>query len=303
MSEFFPHPFMLRGNLHTHTTRSDGRRTPEEVIQGYADLGYDFLALTDHRLYGALPDQPNMIMLPGVEMDFYDENHGTDHHIVLVARDQPAYPDGTRVEPEPFASLETVQKLIDEMRGAHFVSYAHPVWSNCFPEDVLPLRNLDSVEVFNYGCELEDHTARCEWWVDALARRKMPRVCVMAVDDGHSRLNDWGGGWIVVNAREKTRAAIQEAIAEGRYYASMGPSIEGISWDGKNLTVKSSPARAIHFVSYHHRGRSFFGDGQPLTEATYAPDRSIAYIRIEIEDERGYIAWSHPYTAEMLFGA
>ena len=37
-----------KGNLHTHTTRSDGRKSPEEVMALYRDHGYDFLALTDH---------------------------------------------------------------------------------------------------------------------------------------------------------------------------------------------------------------------------------------------------------------
>ena len=38
----------LRGNLHTHSDRSDGVLTPEEVCRRYRAEGYDFLALTDH---------------------------------------------------------------------------------------------------------------------------------------------------------------------------------------------------------------------------------------------------------------
>ena len=37
-----------RGNLHTHSTRSDGVLPPEEVCRRYRAEGYDFLALTDH---------------------------------------------------------------------------------------------------------------------------------------------------------------------------------------------------------------------------------------------------------------
>ena len=37
-----------RGNLHTHSTLSDGVLSPEEVCRRYRDEGYDFLALTDH---------------------------------------------------------------------------------------------------------------------------------------------------------------------------------------------------------------------------------------------------------------
>ena len=37
-----------RGNLHTHSTRSDGRLAPEAVADFYRDAGYDFLMLSDH---------------------------------------------------------------------------------------------------------------------------------------------------------------------------------------------------------------------------------------------------------------
>ncbi len=39
-----------RGNLHTHTTLSDGELTPAEVVATYRKNGYDFIALSDHFL-------------------------------------------------------------------------------------------------------------------------------------------------------------------------------------------------------------------------------------------------------------
>ena len=49
---------LLKGGLHCHTTRSDGRGTPEEVIRLHASNGYDFLALTDHRIYNYETSRP-----------------------------------------------------------------------------------------------------------------------------------------------------------------------------------------------------------------------------------------------------
>ncbi|MGB3329332.1 MAG: hypothetical protein WBA46_10290, partial [Thermomicrobiales bacterium] len=40
----------FKGNLHTHSTRSDGALTPDAVIAAYRERGYDFLVLTDHFL-------------------------------------------------------------------------------------------------------------------------------------------------------------------------------------------------------------------------------------------------------------
>jgi hypothetical protein len=39
-----------KGNLHTHSTRSDGGIAPGEVIPAYRHHGYDFISLTDHFL-------------------------------------------------------------------------------------------------------------------------------------------------------------------------------------------------------------------------------------------------------------
>ncbi|WP_372480526.1 DNA polymerase/3'-5' exonuclease PolX [Halomicrobium sp. HM KBTZ05] len=38
----------IRGDLHTHTTWSDGRATVAEMIEGAAAFGHDYLAITDH---------------------------------------------------------------------------------------------------------------------------------------------------------------------------------------------------------------------------------------------------------------
>ena len=42
----------FRGNLHTHSTGSDGRKTPAQVCSLYRRRGYDFISLTDHFLEG-----------------------------------------------------------------------------------------------------------------------------------------------------------------------------------------------------------------------------------------------------------
>ena len=48
-------PFSLpgrfwRGNLHTHSTLSDGALAPDQVVEAYKAVGYDFMMLSDHFL-------------------------------------------------------------------------------------------------------------------------------------------------------------------------------------------------------------------------------------------------------------
>ena len=68
---------LLKGNLHAHTTFSDGRRPIDQVIARYRELGYDFLAITDHddRIHDDYwfhipPGDDRMLILPGVELDY-----------------------------------------------------------------------------------------------------------------------------------------------------------------------------------------------------------------------------------------
>ena len=41
----------LRGDLHMHTCRSDGREDPATVCANYRKIGYDFIVITDHHRY------------------------------------------------------------------------------------------------------------------------------------------------------------------------------------------------------------------------------------------------------------
>ena len=51
----------FRGNLHSHTTNSDGTLTPAEAVAAFRAHGYDFLCLSEHDLYtdysGAFDDE------------------------------------------------------------------------------------------------------------------------------------------------------------------------------------------------------------------------------------------------------
>ena len=38
----------LKGNLHSHTTTSDGQPSPQERLDGYVGQGYAYLCLSDH---------------------------------------------------------------------------------------------------------------------------------------------------------------------------------------------------------------------------------------------------------------
>jgi hypothetical protein len=81
----------LRGNLHAHTTFSDGIRSPAALIAEYEALGYDFLAITDHEdripagYWRALAQLPTRLLLfRGVELNY----EPLDQHVGRVMGDR-----------------------------------------------------------------------------------------------------------------------------------------------------------------------------------------------------------------------
>ena len=60
-----------KGNIHTHSNRSDGQRTPADVAETYRRGGYHFTALTDHVMarYGfPIVDKRRIRTLLGAEV-------------------------------------------------------------------------------------------------------------------------------------------------------------------------------------------------------------------------------------------
>ena len=54
-----------KGNLHMHTTLSDGKIIPEEACDIYWEKGYDFIAMTDHRKPSGAGVYKSMLLIPG----------------------------------------------------------------------------------------------------------------------------------------------------------------------------------------------------------------------------------------------
>jgi len=78
----------LRGDLHGHSYRSDGKRDPAALAGHYREQGYDFFALTDHNRYypGAEIDEVYQGVKLGITRVPGEEVHapGSVDHIVHV---------------------------------------------------------------------------------------------------------------------------------------------------------------------------------------------------------------------------
>ncbi|MFM7442606.1 MAG: PHP domain-containing protein, partial [Tabrizicola sp.] len=149
-----------RGNLHTHSTRSDGVLAPEEVCRRYRDEGYDFLALTDHFIgsygYPIVDTQPfrtnSFTTILGAELHSGAMANGELWHILAVGLPADFAPsDSPDFLPKP--GQETAAQIAERAVAAGaFVAIAHPQWSGLTLADARQITAAHAVEIYNHGC-------------------------------------------------------------------------------------------------------------------------------------------------------
>jgi len=294
----FSNPFTtpgiwLKGNLHTHTTMSDGVKTPQEAVDHYSQKGYDFLSITDHgTLVNPTPlNNRGMVLIPGQEISIGNSQAGTTYHIVATnIQETLTLPD--------FDHTEDPQRAIDltaEQGG--FAILAHPYWSGLHTQDLLRLRGYIGVEIYNTSCDMYRGTGYSGSHIDALLAAGR-RPLIFATDDHHGepepmKPSDACGGWIMVKARDKTLKSIVEAIKKGLFYSSTGPTLKSIDFKSEGIHVETSPVRYITFISTPSLGSRFTAKDALMAEYTYPGRRGETYVRVEATDEEGRVAWSN----------
>lgn len=282
----------LKGNIHSHSTVTDGNFTPEELKHLYISKGYSFLSITDHNIcvpHDEVPEE--LILLTGLEHDIAYSPDKCLHVVGLMnpGKHATAYPCRCYTQQEL-----SDQQLVDMMLSdGQFVSLAHPVWSRMEPEEILGLEGLNAIEVFNNGTEHLCHGGNAEIWWDMLLRHGK-RIFATAVDDVHGA-EDLFGGWVWVKVSERTPGAILEALRTGTYYSSCGPQIYDMRIESNRVSVSCSDCREIHFVTYPPRGDSYFAQTNTcITEASHKLTGREDYVRVVCVDNEGHSAWSNP---------
>jgi len=274
-----------KGNLHVHSTRSDGGKTPAELAALYAAAGYDFIVLADHWVAGSPPDLPQpstLTVLDGVELDG-DDSTGAYFHVVCI---------GCRDGIDREMGLEAA--MAEARRQGAALVLAHPLWTGNSADDALR-HGFDGVEAFNNVADwLNGKSSGAFHWDRMLDRSAS--TFGSAVDDAHINADHptWNGGWVHVNAPTSTPAALLEAIKAGRFVSSRGPVIHSLSASGREVAVRCSPVRFIRLVGPANHGRRLAArEGPLLTEGAFAVPEDWTHARIEIEDERGRRAWTN----------
>lgn len=150
-----------KGNTHTHTINSDGDSTPETVVKWYKDNRYNFLFITDHEFI--TPVEPlNREFGASGEFAVFSAQEITDSF-----DKKPLHLNGLGITKVCMpnkgpSAIEALQKNIDCVRAAGGVPQLnHP----------------------NFG-----------WALSADQIKKLERISLMEIHNGHPLVNNLGGG-------------------------------------------------------------------------------------------------------------
>lgn len=280
-----------KGNLHTHTTCSDGKHTPEEVLEEYAQHGYDFIALTDHWKVGGERRFDDMLVLPGVEYDFTFETQVL--HLVALMPDA-----GCGEKIKRGMSHGEVIRIVNGCGGVPIA--AHPAWSLNTPDFLASLDGIAIAEVYNTLSDEPINARRGDSSsiLDVTAANgKLFRH--VAADDSHFYVGEQCRSYIMLQAEELSVNGILNGLRAGRFYATQGPEFIDVELEDGKLVVRTSPVSLCTFSSNKYWVEGRCRTGKDMVENIYEIQPGEKFIRCEIADEKGNRAWLSPIALEV----
>ena len=296
----------FKGNIHTHTNKSDGDSDPEPVVRWYRRNGYDFLVLTDHNHltlldYGSKKRRfRRPLMIPGEELSVRISNGETAIHLNGIGITR-------MVEPIDAGDVvSTLQANIDAVRRAGGIaSINHPNYTWAFDDrHIVQVAGASLLEIFNgnpwtntYG--VAGHPSLEEIWDRVLSAGRP--IFGVAVDDSHHFKGDFkpdmsnpGRGWVMVEAPSLEPEAIVQALEKGDFYSSTGVVLEDLEISAQSIHLR---VKAEWFPHYEI---AFIGKGGKVLslengpEARYELRGDEGYVRAEVRSSDGGKAWTQP---------
>lgn len=292
----------LKGGLHCHTTRSDGKLTPEQVLEYAAGQGYDFMALTDHQIYNFRNFAPEsgVLVIPGMEYgnDLVKENGFRCFHTLCLG---PSAEDGNGFEQDqkfPWGTAPNSEEyqpwLDDAHKKKNLTVLCHPIWSQTSAKYFETQKGNLAMEIWNsssaFYCDCDDDAA---YWDEILGQGK--HWYGVATDDSHG-FEDLCRGWVMVKA-EKNLNSILKALENGEFYSSCGPEIYDFYVEENKAVIDCSPVSKIRLQSDKHPNRIETDENGSLTHAEFDLNYwagKYDYVRISIVDAQGRKAWTNP---------
>ena len=284
----------FKGNLHTHSTASDGTLSAAEVCRRYRERRYDFICLSDHFLpaYGfPVTDTrayrtDDFTTILGAEMHAPSTTLGEQWHLLA---------NGLPLDFEPTGQGETAPAIAARCAAAGaFVSIVHPAWYSLSVGDARSITAAHAVEVYNHTSAVKTDRGDGTVMLDSLLALGH-RLNALACDDAHFEADDAFGAWVMVKAEARDPDALLAALKAGHYYSSTGAELHDVHFDGDELVVECSPATGVYLQGKGSRATQVLGRDLTRVRLPATKLGESSFMRVTVVDAQGRRAWSNPF--------
>lgn len=263
-----PYKKQYKANMHSHSTCSDGKLTPEQLKEAYKERGYSVFAFSDHitvREHNYLRDD-DFLPLTSAELDVAEQgdcnfNLRKAFHFNIISRD-PEHFEQVKYTSKNF-SLDYINSIIKDAKDKnYFVTANHPNWSLFTEEEFLQLEGLDGFELYN--CITANFGGAISFTPEIYLYllRKGKRIFPIGADDNHSFClpfdhpnNDSFGGFTYILSDKLDYESIINSLDNGDLYCSTGPQFFEISQEDNNIYIRCSDVKQITVLT--ENGKAF----------------------------------------------
>ena len=293
----------FKGNLHTHTTESDGDADPRKVVSWYRRHGYDFLVLSDHNHRTILDHgkrtRRRPLLIPGEEVSASIKEGTVPVHIGAIGIDRVVEPIDAG---DVVSTLQANFDAIQQANGVVAINHPNGMWAFDHRE-IVQTTGASMLEVYNGwpGSNNDGAPGKFsaeEIWDGVLSAGNV--IFGVATDDAHHYSeygplkSNPGRGWVMVRAEELSQEAIVRALATGESYFSTGVTLEELELTPEALRLEIEQYRVEMYVTAFVGKNGRVLDEQTGASAEYLPRGDEGYVRAAIRSSGGRRAWTQP---------
>lgn len=195
----------IKGDLHMHTTWSDGAHSIEEMVEACRRLGYQYMAITDHSIYLKVANGLTEERLLRQKEEIKRLNEKYDDITILSGVEMDILPDGTLdYDDELLAEMDIViasihsgfsqakekimERLSNALRNQHVDIIAHPTGRKIgiregYPVDIDLL--MDLAKETNTALELNANPNRLDLNSEHIRKAQEKGVKIVINTDAH----------------------------------------------------------------------------------------------------------------------
>ena len=270
---------VMKGDLHLHTTFSDGLESPEHRAVQARNNGFDFIAITDHNGYHGstyliekMKGCPNnMVFIKGEEV----HAKSCPVHILSLGASEAIAPFVTKIDDEQSRKLENLKKRFETKLAGNVNCDAFVAAMNVFekihqagglsvlchiywdavdgttyrrmgaPEQLIDaLVKECSFDVFEVTSGAPEKDLKANYLQEAYYREKLPKnFPVIGITDSHTTLNGisiFGKNYSIVFVDECSEKGVIDAIRNSY----------SVSVDGVGNTICHGSIRLIKYATF-----------------------------------------------------